>query len=186
MLALIEVVPYLAFAGAALLVAFVAGEALYKRFLSVRFSAIGARSALAQAPAKAAHVTRQITSSVGVAATGMQQNVRIADVRVTAGHSENSDRIASGIQDSKANPAASDSLQPVEDRIVTVEMPTLGRPDIDRQVPSSPENAKTSESGVMPLEEGNLCNDVVAIRRDPSVRVFDAVVAPSERKTSAA
>lgn len=190
MLAMLEMVPYLAFVGAGLLIAFVAGEALYKKFLSLRLGAFSAKPITASKPAVAAQPEPQITvqneRSERVLVRDEQLNVRISDPAEDAPAQQESAAQPAVSQDSAQFSGNSDQMQPVEDMIVTTEIQVVSESERQQPMPISAENGTSIGDTNESLEEGDLCNEVVAIRRDPSVRVFDAVVAPSERKNSAA
>lgn len=190
MLALTEVVSYIAFVGAGLLIAFVVGEALYKKFLSLRLGAFGAKPAAvaptAPVAAPAPKITVQSVNSERVEIVDQTLNVRIDGVAEPAAKAADSDRQPAPSQESGQISASSDSMQPVVNNVVTVDVGAVAESERYQPVPNDEENAKLGAVEDESLEEGNLCNEVFAIRRDPSVRVFDAVVAPSERKSSAA
>lgn len=190
MLAMLEVVPYIAFIGAGLLVAFVAGEALYKKFLSLRLGAFSAKPIAATKPAPESKPEPQVTvqngSSERVELLDAPLNVRISDRVEAATGSQESSQQATAMEITEQKYENSADMQPVMEQAVTKEFAAENGSERQQPVPFSVENGTPIEDSNESLEEGNLCSEVIAIRRDPSVRVFDAVVAPSERKSSAA
>lgn len=190
MLAFLEAVPYIAFVAAGLLIAFVAGEALYKKFLSLRLGAFGAKPVAVASTAPisppAPKVTVQNVNSDRVQIVDETLNVRIEGVAEPVAAGADSDRQATASQDSGQNSATSEQMQPVITGALTERIPAVAESERFQSVPNGEEDAKLGVAKDESLEEGDLCNEVFAIRREPSVRVFDAVVAPSERKSSAA
>jgi hypothetical protein len=190
MLAMLETVPYLAFAGAGLLVAFVAGEALYKKFLSLRLGAFSAKPIAPPKPAPASKPEPEITvqngSSERVDVLDAPLNVRISDRVEASAESQESGQRATSVEIAEQKSENSAEMEPVVSTVVTDDSASENDSERQQPVPFSVENGTPIEDSSESLDEGNLCNEVIAIRRDPSVRVFDAVVAPSERKSSAA
>lgn len=207
-MAFIDAVPYVAFAGAGLLVAFVGGEYALKKWklralrqslppaeesgrglvskpvpLSARLATTSGRSA---APEAETPVAAPGGTSGRIEVLDESESVRIAEVAM--------------LHVSGGNSGCIPELAPESGRAVAVNMAVEVVAEVE-DAPSYVSGADTERCPAIrsadalaaaeaPDDEldgqGVVCTDVIAARRDPSVRVFDAVVAPSERKNSAA
>lgn len=203
MLALMEVVPYVAFTGAALLVAFVAGELAYKRLSRFGMKQAFARpaAAMAQKPksqAAIAPVARPepvievverpelVVAQEVVKVAEDSESVRIALIGKLAGAPADSARIEPPSQESIRIPVVGESVQVQSTQAVMPDYMPGGVTERCEPVPQSAVYVRMASDAQQPEEEGILCDEDLAVRRDSSVRVFDAVVAPSERKASVA
>lgn len=236
-MAFIDAIPYVAFAGAGLLVAFVGGEYALKKWqarnvkkpapvvpdesgrgLVSKPSPLASVRAAASAPLPAAEadanlapaservplaservplpsdraplidtpVAQDSGSNEPVEVFDESESVRIAEVamlHVSGGDSGRIPELSPVSGRGFAVNMAAEVVAEVEDAPSYVSGADTERcPAI-----SSEEVRAAAEAGLEDLEvEGVVCTDVIAARRDPSVRVFDAVVAPSERKSTAA
>lgn len=208
-MALLETIPYVAFAGAGLLVAFVGGEFALKKWktrgvkkpappvqdesgrglvskpvpLSTR---IAPPAPSKRSPVVEPSVAQDSGSNAPVEVFDESESVRIAEVAMLDVSGGDSGRIP--------------ELSPDSGRAVVVNMAAEVVAEVE-DTPSFVPGADTERCPAVGSAEalaaakaefedidvqGVVCTDVIAARRDPSVRVFDAVVAPSERKSSAA
>ncbi|MBE7491326.1 MAG: hypothetical protein HS108_06160 [Planctomycetes bacterium] len=224
-MALLEAIPYVAFAGAGLLVAFVGGEFALKKWkargvkkaapaipeesgrglvskpvpLSTKLPAavpsqrVPAAAESERAPVASERavvvdtpVAQDSGSNAPVEVFDESESVRISEVAMLDVSGNGSARIPELSPESGrrmvVNLAAQTPDEPEQapgfvPGADTERCPAVGTAQVLAAARASQEDADAAEV---------VCTDVIAARRDPSVRVFDAVVAPSERKTSAA
>ncbi|MBX3474331.1 MAG: hypothetical protein KF754_08105 [Planctomycetes bacterium] len=223
-MAFMEVVPYVAYAGAGLLAAFVGGEYALKKWKarSVKSAApvvpedsgrglVSRPAPLSVRKAPAPEVVAEVISEVEIpvaqaagSSNRMQvfdesESVRIAEVAMLHVSDGESGRFPELLPESgrqvpvhmaaevyvaeQVAPEEYEAQAEYEDAPGYISGADTERcPAVGTQAVLAAAQADAGEMDV----EGVLCTDVIAPRRDPSVRVFDAVVAPSERKSSAA
>jgi hypothetical protein len=202
-MALLETVPYLAFAGAGLLVVFVGGEYALKKWKArgVKKPAPAApeessrglvskpEPLSARAPAVAVSAETPVAEPSGsyqpVEVFDESESVRIAEVAMLHVSGGDSGRIPELAPESARAVAVNMAVEVVSEVEDTPKY--LTGADTERCPAVRSEDVLAAAKAVDELDvQGVVCTDVIAARRDPSVRVFDAVVAPSERKNSAA